>query len=328
MAVINAFEIIVNQFLQSLGTWLRWPMQIITAIGYEQFFVLLLPAIYWSIDQAVGLRMGMVLLLGTNLNTFFKFLFHNPRPFWISDQVIAYGHETSFGLPSGHAQVAASVWGWLAVEVKKRWFTIAAIVLIFLIGVSRLYLGVHFLSDVLLGWLLGGVLVWLFSLLWQPLSGWLGKQSVGMKLVWVVVSTAVMLVAVLLASRASATWMLDPDWAERAGDGNPFSLSGVLTTTGTWFGMLTGYVIQTATKGHFLASKGEWKRLARFGVGLVGVLALYMGLGAIFPDNADLLSYALRFFRYTLIGLWVAWLGPLVFERLGLLEFEPKADAA
>jgi hypothetical protein len=122
--------------------------------------------------------------------------------------------------------------------------------------------------------------------------------------------------------------MLDPDWAERAGDGNPFSLSGVLTTTGTWFGMLTGYVIQTATKGHFLASKGEWKRLARFGVGLVGVLALYMGLGAIFPDNADLLSYALRFFRYTLIGLWVAWLGPLVFERLGLLEFEPKADAA
>ena len=111
MAIINGFEIIVNQFFQSLGLWLKWPMLAITAIGYEQFFVLLLPAVYWSVDQAVGLRMGMVLLLGTDLNTFFKFLFHNPRPFWISDKVMPLSHETSFGLPSGHAQTAASVWG-------------------------------------------------------------------------------------------------------------------------------------------------------------------------------------------------------------------------
>ena len=198
MAIINGMEIIVNQFFQSLGAWLKWPMLGITAIGYEQFFVLLLPAVYWSIDQAVGLRMGMVLLLGTDLNTFFKFLFHNPRPFWISDQVIAYSHESSFGLPSGHAQIAASVWGWLAVEVKKRWFTISAIVLILLIGISRLYLGVHFLSDVVLGWLLGGLLVLVFALLWKPVGNWLAKQSVGMKLVLVVLSTVLLLVPVLL----------------------------------------------------------------------------------------------------------------------------------
>ena len=326
MEIINGVEIIVNQFLQGLGTWLKWPMLAITAIGYEQFFVLLLPAVYWSMDQMVGLRMGMVLLLGTNLNTFFKFLFHNPRPFWISDQVIAYSHESSFGLPSGHAQIAASVWGWLAVEVRKRWFTITAIVLIFLIGVSRLYLGVHFLSDVLLGWLLGGLLVWLFSLLSKPVGRWLAKQSLGMQLVWIVVSTAALLGLVLLASTASANWVLRPEWAERAGEVDPFSLKGALTTTGTWFGMLVGYAIQTATRGHFLAAKGEWRRLARLGVGMVGVLALYMGLGAIFPDNGDLLSFALRFLRYTLIGLWVAWLGPLVFEKVGLLEYEKTAS--
>jgi membrane-associated phospholipid phosphatase len=163
MTFINSIEIIVNEFLQSLGTWLRWPMQVITALGYEQFFILLLPTVYWCLDQAVGLRLGIALLLGTNLNTFFKFLFHNPRPFWISDNIVTYSHESSFGFPSGHAQVAASVWGWLAVEVKKRWFTISAIVLIFLIGLSRLYLGVHFLSDVLLGWLLGGLLVLLMA---------------------------------------------------------------------------------------------------------------------------------------------------------------------
>lgn len=328
MDIINGFEIIVNQFFQSLGVWLKWPMLAITAIGYEQFFIMLLPAIYWCIDQAVGLRMGMVLLLGTDINTFFKFLFHNPRPFWISDKVIAYSHESSFGLPSGHAQIAASVWGWLAVEVKKRWFTISAIVLILLIGISRLYLGVHFLSDVLLGWLLGGLLVLVYAGLSKPVGNWLAKQSVGMKLLWVVVSTLLLLVPVLLASRASVTWVMLPDWAARAGEVDPFGLEGALTTAGTWFGMLAGYVIQTASKGHFLANKGGWRRIVRFVVGLVGVLALYLGLGAIFPDNGDFLSFGLRFFRYTLIGLWVAWLGPLVFEKLKLLEYEPKSTEA
>jgi membrane-associated phospholipid phosphatase len=328
MDIINGFEIVVNQFFQSLGVWLKWPMLGITAIGYEQFFVLLLPAIYWCIDQSVGLRMGMVLLLANDYNTFFKFLFHNPRPYWITDTVAALSHETSFGLPSGHAQTAASVWGWLAVEVKKRWFTISAIVLILLIGISRLYLGVHFLSDVLLGWLLGGLLVLAFAGLSKPVGNWLAKQSVGMKLILVVVSTVLLLVPVLLASRASATWEMQPEWVARAGEVDPFSLKGALTTAGTWFGMLTGYVIQTATKGHFLAGKGGWRRLVRFVVGLVGVLALYSGLGAIFPNNGDFLSFGLRFFRYTLIGLWVAWLGPLVFEKLKLLEFESTSTEA
>jgi hypothetical protein len=141
------------------------------------------------------------------------------------------------------------------------------------------------------------------------------------------VSTVVLLVPVLLASRASATWVMRPDWAVRAGNVDPFSLKGAFTTAGTWFGMLSGYVIQTATKGHFLAGKGGWRRVARFVVGLVGVIVLYSGLGAIFPNNGDLISFALRFLRYTLIGLWVAWLGPLVFEKLNLLEFEAKAAA-
>ena len=123
MAIINSIEVIVNQFLQSLGMWLKGPMTAITALGYEEFFVLLLPTIYWCVDQMVGLRVGIVLLWGNMFNTFFKFLFHNPRPYWISEEVQALSHETSFGLPSGHAQIAASVWGWLAVEVKKRWFS-------------------------------------------------------------------------------------------------------------------------------------------------------------------------------------------------------------
>ena len=326
MALINSFEIVVNQFMQSLGEWLKWPMMAITALGYEEFFILLLPTIYWCVDQLIGLRVGMVLLLGNMFNTFFKFLLHNPRPFWISDKVKALSHETSFGMPSGHAQIAASVWGWLAVEVKKRWFSIVSLVIIFLIGLSRIYLGVHFLTDVLLGWLLGGLLVWAFSAWWKPVGDWLGKRSLTGKLLLALASTVVMLLLILGARWLGRGWVMDPDWVERAGEVAPYSLDGALTLSGTWFGMMSGYVLLIATKGHFKAGEGGWKRLVRFVVGLVGILALYLGLGQVFPRNADLLSYLLRFVRYTLIGLWVAWLGPLVFEKLKLLDFETKAE--
>ena len=322
MAGFNGLEIVVNEFLQSLGGWLRAPMLTITALGYEEFFVLLLPTLYWCFDQMVGFRVGLVLLMGNTFNTFFKFLFHSPRPYWISDSVYAYSHETSFGLPSGHAQIAASVWGWLAVEVKKRWFRIVAVILIFLIGVSRLYLGVHFLSDVLLGWVLGGLLVWAFAAWHKPVGAWVGKKSAWAQFGLVLASTAVILLLILGARWVVGPWEMNSEWAARAGEVAPYDLNGAFTVAGTWFGMLTGYVILTKAKGHFLASQGGWRRLARFLVGLLGVFVLYFGLGQIFPRSEDFVGYGLRFFRYTLIGLWVSWLGPVIFKAIGILQFE------
>ena len=322
MVDINAWEIVVNEFMQSLGEWLALPMQFITSLGYEYFFVLLLPTLYWSFDQMVGLRLGIILMLGNFTNAFFKILFHTPRPYWISESIKAYTEEHSFGLPSGHAQIAATVWGWLAVEIKKRWVTIAALVLIFLIGVSRLYLGVHFLSDVLLGWLLGGLLVWAFAAWHKPVGEWIAQQSLWMRISLVILGTAV-LIGLMLAVHGYVTpWSPDSEWVVDSNDIDPLDLSGVFTVGGTWFGMLIGYILLTEMRGHFLASEGTWRRLVRLMVGLLGLIMLYFGLGLIFPDNGDLASYTLRFIRYTLIGMWVSWIGPLVFEKLNLLTFE------
>jgi membrane-associated phospholipid phosphatase len=321
MAQINTFEIVINQFFQNIGEWLRLPMLTITALGYEEFFILLLPTLYWCVDQMVGLRLGIVLMLANVSNTFFKFLFHNPRPYWVSDDVIVYSHETSFGLPSGHAQIAASVWGWLSYETKKLWFTLVALGLILLIGISRIYLGVHFTSDVLLGWSLGAILVFAFAAWYQQVGKWLASQSDFAKFSIVLGSTVLMIVLVLGAKWTADPWVMPDAWSIRAGDVGPYDLDGIFTIAGTWFGMLTGFVILMRKRGPFLAGEGEWRRLVRLFVGFVGIMALYLGLGEIFPRNADLISFALRFVRYTLIGLWVSWLGPLVFERLGLLKF-------
>lgn len=326
MEMIHMLELVVNEFLQSLGLWLRVPMQAVTALGYEQFFILLLPTIYWCFDQMAGFRVGIIFLLGTMLNNFSKWLFQSPRPYWLSESVNPFSHESSFGLPSGHAQIAATMWGWLAVELKKSWFTIVAIILIFLIGVSRLYLGVHFLTDVLLGWLLGGLLVWSFAAWQKSIGGWLGKQTFGAKVGLAAASTAVLMLLIFTARWIVGPWEMNPAWIPLAGEVDPYNLEGPFTLGGIWLGMLGGYAVLTQAKGHFLAAEGGWRRFVRFVVGLLGVMVLYIGLGQLFPDDPNIIGFALRFLRYTLIGVWVSWLGPVVFEKLGLLDFEESAE--
>jgi hypothetical protein len=107
---------------------------------------------------------------------------------------------------------------------------------------------------------------------------------------------------------------------------DPFSLDGIFTVSGTWTGMLMGYVWLTEKKGHFLAGDGGWRRLARLLIGLLGIFILYFGLGQVFPRDANFVGYSLRFVRYTVIGLWVSMLAPLSFERLKLLNFEERSS--
>ncbi len=330
MEAMHTLEIIVNEWMQSLGIWLSTPFEVITFLGDEEFFILLLSALYWSFDQAVGLKVAVMLLLANSTNAFFKFLFRTPRPYWFSERVKGFIPETSFGLPSGHSQLPASVWGWLAVEVKKRWFTVLALVVIFLVGVSRIYLGLHFLTDVLLGWTLGGLLVWAVSAFIKKKGSWLSAQSGATKILLITVSV-VLLVSMNLAARWGAgQWVMPAVWVENAARAgvveiDPFSLDGTFTMAGTWFGMLTGYVWLTEKRGRFNASQGGWKRVVRFFVGLVGIMVLWFGLGQVFPRGANLLSYSMRFLRYALTGWWATWLGPLVFEKIGLLGFTQKS---
>ena len=52
--------------------------------------------------------------------------------------------------------------------------------------------------------------------------------------------------------------------------------------------------------------------------GLVGILILYLGLGAVFPRGETLLPYVLRYMRYVSIGLWISAGAPWLFQKLNL----------
>jgi membrane-associated phospholipid phosphatase len=327
METIWNVGITVNIFFQSLGAWLKTPMELFSFLGNEYFFLFLLPALYWSVDAGIGLRVGFILLLSTSVNDAFKLALHGPRPYWYSSNVIGYAQETSFGVPSGHSQNSAAIWGMMAATARKWWAWLIAILIVLFIGISRLYLGVHFPHDVLLGWLLGGLVLWATLYFWKPVSIWAKKLSLGKQILAAFLAglTLILFSLIPFLGLKVTNWQPPQAWAQFATEA--VSLSGALTAGGTMFGLLAG-LAWFNSQGGFSADGPAWKRIVRFLLGLVGVIVFYLGLdilfGLIAPDAEALLPYILRFVRYAIIGFWVSAGAPWLFVRLKLAEKSSK----
>ena len=122
MDALLQWELTVNLFFQGLGAWLSPIMAAITWLGSEYFYILFMALLYWCVDTTLGIRVGLILLLSNSVNSLFKVLFHTPRPYWIDSRVKALVYESSFGLPSGHAQNAMSIWGTPGSHPKRENF--------------------------------------------------------------------------------------------------------------------------------------------------------------------------------------------------------------
>ena len=314
--------------IQSLGGWLELPMKFFTFLGYENFFFLALPFIYWSVDAGLGLRVALALAFSNNLKPIFKLLFAAPRPYWISVQVKPFLYEGSFGLPSGHAQDAVTLWGIMAAGVNKRWRWSwgLAIVLAFLIGFSRLYLGVHFVHDVIAGWIIGSLMLLAFLKFWDPVALWLKTKTLGQQ-----VGLAFLISLVMVGIGAwSATrlhgYVFPVEWtanALRAGPlPDPASLQSVITGAASLFGLAVG-AAWIASRGGYSAEGSLEQRALRYAIGLVGIMILWSGLGAVFPRGETFLPLLLRYIRYTLVGLWVMGGAPWLFFHFKLAR-QPK----
>jgi membrane-associated phospholipid phosphatase len=312
--------------IQSLGAWLETPMKFFSFLGTEDFFFLVLPLVYWCIDANLGLRVGFILLISAYFNSVLKLLFASPRPYWVSDKVIPYAAEPWFGIPSGHAQNAVGVWGIMAANIRKRWAWSAAFVLVFFIGFSRLYLGVHFVHDVVIGWLIGGVLLWAFVKFWNPVEAWLKQKTLGSQVLIALIVSLIFIALGVVSVGRLAGYTFPEEWRDNALRAGPLpapvSIEDFITSAGTFFGLAVG-VAWLAVRGGYQAEGPIEKRALRYVIGLIGIVILWLGLGQVFPDHADLLSYIFRYVRYLLVGFWVSGGAPWLFFRFKLAE-KPK----
>ena len=134
----------IAQVLDALGTW--WLLTIIIAA--------LLGGLWWSGRMVQAVYLGVSVVAALVLNPLLKLAFERPRP--TVDALVAV---SSAAFPSGHTTTATTIATALSViawPTRWRWPVVAAAVVFSLaMGLSRLYLGVHWTSDVIGGWALG-----------------------------------------------------------------------------------------------------------------------------------------------------------------------------
>jgi membrane-associated phospholipid phosphatase len=310
-------------WLQGFGSWLVVPMQLFSSLGSENFFLIFMPVLYWCVDARFGLRVGAILLFSFSVNEILKLSLHGPRPYWFSTQVKAYAAETSFGVPSGHAQSSTVIWGTLAALINRSWAWVLAIFLILMIGLSRIFLAVHFPHDVLIGWAIGALILWIFLKWWDIVADWVIRKSLGQQIGLAFTLSMVIIIFGLIAIGSLKNWVMPTEWlanAQRAGMDMlpvPVSLESIITGAAALFGLLAG-VAWKNSQGGFETSGSLSKRVFRLLPGLLGLLIIYLGLGLIFPQGDSPIPYVFRYVRYGLVGFWITGLAPWLFQRLNL----------
>lgn len=273
--------------LSMRSDWLTVIMKAFTFLGDEEFFLLFLPVAYWLWRKEIMGRTGVILLFTFVVNALVKGIFQIPRPEILEHLVEADG----WSFPSGHAQGAMVLWGWLAWELKQRSSTIVSTIIILGVGFSRVYLGVHSPLDVLGGFSLGllSLLAYKF-LLEQNFAGW---KPLG--------PTRQSLIAFV---GLMGLFMLAPE------------VSDVALKGGAAF---IGFLAGVWHERKYLASEkgGGWSQAAfKIGLGFVGIVVIWIGLKQVFVSIGYTTDMAL-FIRYSLLGLWIGYGAPYLFVHFG-----------
>ena len=284
--------------------------ELLTALGGELFFLVLLPLIYWCLDRRTGARLTVLFLISACTNNVAKLLFHSPRPFVIAPQRIAPLFDVPLaeaieayeahgnGFPSGHTQSTIVIWGYLAAQARRLKGQLArlrpliyavAALLVVLVPLSRVYLAVHFPRDLLGGYALGIILLALFAWLAPGAEAGLARLSLTWQLV---VAITIPLAAALVVPGK-----------------NTVTAAATLLGMGVGFAMERRW-IRAETDGAI------WQRALRFVLGMTILGGLYAGLKVIFEGLEPVLVF--RFIRYTLVGLWGSLGAPWAFTKLRL----------
>ncbi|MEZ4518659.1 MAG: phosphatase PAP2 family protein [Chloroflexota bacterium] len=306
-----------------------WPqiqgfMSFISSLGTEEFYLFVMPIFYWCVDKRLGKFLGYLFLLSVMLNTMVKGIFRQPRPFWI-DPDIGVGDHEGYGLASGHTQFAATIYFFLAGWYGKFWLWLAAIVLVILMGLSRIYLGAHFIQDVLAGALIA-VLLLICVAIWQHyFAAGFDKRNLGRRLL-LVVSIPIGLTAIYAGIMLLlGTPDLSAPWASYIPAADLSARETMATSLGALLGFGVGIMFE-GSRVRFRTEGSFWQRAARYALGIAVTVALWAGLDAIFPAEPEWLGLPLRVIRYFIILLWVAYFAPMVFVKLKLATADPEPE--
>ena len=287
-----AFELGFLKWLEGLRTsFLNAVFEGITFLGEETLIILLVVALWFAVDKKLAQQVFFVTATSLSVNGIIKNFAQVPRPFTKGVNCLRPETATGYSFPSGHTQGFATWSSFFAAKFKKTWLTVLVAVLIGLVAFSRLYLGVHYPSDVIVAVALGVGLSILGNYLFEKVKD-VKKLYLGAFLI-----LAPFIVYFLFVA--------DPLFAD-------------LFKT---FGMVGGMVAVA-----FLDEKTEplsydvawWKKLIRIVVGVVLAVALKEVIKLVNVFDVMQISLLIDALRYFIVVMAVGYLCPLLFKKIKL----------
>ena len=165
------WEISLMEWLQTnLGSGMISVISFFSVFGEELLLILILGFLYWGYDKKMGKTVGVNVLMGVIWSTMIKNVFLRRRPYFDHEnikilRIVDSSADPSdiasqgFSFPSLHSANAVTMYFSVAARMKKRLMSCLAVVLPLLVGFSRIAVGAHYPTDVLAGWLMGGLAI-------------------------------------------------------------------------------------------------------------------------------------------------------------------------
>ena len=286
-------------------------MLLITRLGEETAFLVLALVMFWCVDKRRGYFVMAVGFMGTMVNQVLKLVCAVPRP-WVLDPeftILEQAREAASGysFPSGHTSTAVGPFGAIAATEKRRWLGIVCIALAALVGLSRMYVGVHTPYDVLVGAACAALLVICF----KPIV--MGNREKAMYI----------LMAVLVACGVGYLLYVElyPFPADFAAHNLTSATNNAFTMIGCLSGMLVVYFGEKKWV-NFSTEGAWWIQIIKVSLGLGLVLAMKVGLKA--PLNMLLGELAGRAVRYFLMVVAAGLIWPMTFRLWNKLDNKEK----
>jgi undecaprenyl-diphosphatase len=293
-------ERILIYFQEMASPLLDVTAEAVTMLGEQYFYIGLIAYIFWNISKRAGLSLSLAYLFSALTNAGIKLSVRSERPFEVLSFIEGKRIHTATGysFPSGHTQGAAGFLTAAALILRKGWFTAAAVLIMLLVAVSRVYLGVHWPVDVLFGLvfgvLAGGAVFILITRLFDR------RRLFETVLLFLVIAIA-----------AATTLLLILDAAGLLGS---LKISDVFKIAGTSVGAVGGYLLEEHF-ACFSTAGGTGKKIIRFLLGLAGTIAVLVGLKLMLPEGNGFNT-----FRYLLTGMWLTFFFPWTGIRTGLFD--------
>lgn len=311
------FDRIIIQTIQSIGDGFYPIMEFFSFIGEGRWYFLIILLIAWCWNYRLGARLAIIMVFTVILNKTLKILFHAPRPAGIDSKILRYGAD-SFnysGMPSGHAQDAISFWGSLAYRYRRTILWLIGTVLVVCIGISRVYLGRHFLTQVLAGWGFGILVLISYFLIEYKGYAWFSRRSKVFQILIIIIFTGITIII------GSLTMIFQKVNYEVASDSIGL-LTNIIGSAGTFCGMALGIVFIKNQK-KLQVKAVWWKQLIKIGI-LLFTYIIFEIISKI-PEVLGEHELAGRFFSFLIhlgLGIWIFHVAPMLFLNLKLVQID------